>query len=406
MQFRILESLIEYAGIGTRRLPKNASLIMMKFACCMAFAGYKLNSGGADGSDTSFETGAKIAYDAMAAMDDRLVPGHYGHVMNVFLPWQGFNGRMGKRPEGYISSCPEQAKIITAPFHPNWDRLKDAPKKMMARNAMQALSEALNRPVRFVMCQTPDGAYSSAMTSSKTGGTGQAIRIAEHYGVSIYNIQNPEHLKKVMEWISYYDTKISSMYGISPVKLVDDFMATFVGIKNRVEGDLVAMANQGEVDVLVHGCNCFDMNSGIAKSVRETFPEAFKAHTALKRGDKSKLGDYTSVTVERAGKKVHIVNAYTQYAWGRDENTLYVDYEATRKVLEKIANDFPTGRIGIPRIGSGLGNGCWVTMSNIINVQFKSRDFVLVDLPDGYDLKMDKAPSRDCDDNGQYGMFG
>jgi hypothetical protein len=406
MSFDKLDWQVEYAGIGTRKLPRNPSILLMKFACCMAFAGYKVNSGAADGCDTSFETGAKIAYDAMAAMDSRLTPGHYGKVMNIFLPWQGFNGRVGGRAEGYISTSSPQAQVITAPFHPNWAGLKQGAQKMMSRNAMQALSEALNKPVRFVMCQTPDGAFTKAMTSSKTGGTGQAIRIAEHYGVKIYNTKNEEHLSKVLEWIAYYDEKIYKMYGVSPTQLVDDFMSTFVGVNNRVEGDLIQMANKGEVDILIHGCNCFDMNSGIAKQVRETFPEAFEADRKLKKGDKSKLGSYTSATVERAGKPVHIVNSYTQYNWGREEDVLYVDYEKMRKSLEKIAEDFPTGKIGIPRIGSGLGNGCWVTLSNIINVAFKGRDLVLVDLPPGYEPKIEKTKGRTVDEGGQLGMFG
>lgn len=405
MDFTFPEYQGEYAGIGTRRLPRNSSILMMKFACCMAFAGYVVNSGGADGSDTSFETGAKIAYDAMVKMNQSLTAGAYGKVMNIFLPWQGFNGREGGRPQGYITSCPDEAKIITAPFHPNWARLKPQVQKLMSRNAMQALSEKLDKPVRFVMCETPDGAFTASMTNSGTGGTGQAIRIANHYGINVYNMKNLDHLKKVQEWIDYYDEKIQKLHGVSPVAMVDDFMKTFVGLNNRVEGNLVQMANRGEVDILVHGCNCFHMNSGIAKSIRETFPEAYKAHQSLKQGDKSKLGNYTMATVERAGKPVHIINAYTQYTWGREPDVLYVDYEATRKVFEKIVNDFPKGRIGIPRIGSGLGNGCWVTVSNIIKTQTKGRDLVLVDLPEGYDLDPEPVYSKQNNDP-QLSMFG
>lgn len=405
MMYRFSDFEKEYAGIGTRRLPRKSSILLMKFACCMAFAGYSLNSGGADGSDTSFETGAKIAYDAMCAMDPSLIPGNYGKVMSVFLPWKGFNGRNGGRDEGYITNCPQEAMIITAPFHPNWNRLKDSHKKMMSRNAMQALSESLNRPVKFVMCETPDAANTAAMTSGNTGGTGQAIRIADHYGVKVYNTKNPGDLKMVEDWISYYDDKIIKKYGVSPVSLVDNYLRNFIGINNRIEGDLVQMANRGEIDVLVHGCNCFDMNSGIAKSVREIFPEAFEAHKQLKKGDKSKLGSYTMATVKRAGKDVHVVNAYTQYKWGRDEDELYVDYEKTRKVFEKISVDFPNSRIGIPRIGAGLGNGCWVTLSNIINVAMKNRDLVLVDLPEGYDLNV-KMSKKNENDNFQIGLFG
>jgi len=41
-----------------------------------------------------------------------------------------------------------------------------------------------------------------------------------------------------------------------------------------VEGDLIKMALGGEFDLIVHGCNCFcTMGAGIAKTIREYFPE-------------------------------------------------------------------------------------------------------------------------------------
>jgi hypothetical protein len=109
------------------------------------------------------------------------------------------------------------------------------------------------------------------------------------------------------------------------------------------------------------------MASGIAKGVRETFPEAYTAFMKHKKGDRKSLGLIDIVPVQRSGKKITIVNAFTQYNYGRDVDTLYVDYEAVRKSFKAVAQAFDTKvRIGIPRIGAGLGNGCWVTISNII----------------------------------------
>ena len=42
-----------------------------------------------------------------------------------------------------------------------------------------------------------------------------------------------------------------------------------------IEGDLIQLALDGEFDLIIHGCNCFcSMGAGIAKSIREIFPEA------------------------------------------------------------------------------------------------------------------------------------
>jgi hypothetical protein len=52
----------------------------------------------------------------------------------------------------------------------------------MNRNAMQILGEDGNTPVEMVVCWTKDGKAS--------GGTGQALRIAEYYSIPIFNLKN------------------------------------------------------------------------------------------------------------------------------------------------------------------------------------------------------------------------
>jgi hypothetical protein len=50
----------------------------------------------------------------------------------------------------------------------------------MARNAMQILGEDLQTPTEFVIAWTIDGRDS--------GGTGQALRMADYYGIPIFNL--------------------------------------------------------------------------------------------------------------------------------------------------------------------------------------------------------------------------
>lgn len=50
----------------------------------------------------------------------------------------------------------------------------------------------------------------------------------------------------------------------------------------RVEGDLVKMANMGKFDLILHGCNCRNtMGSGIAKQIKDKFPDAYEADTKM-----------------------------------------------------------------------------------------------------------------------------
>lgn len=43
-------------------------------------------------------------------------------------------------------------------------------------------------------------------------------------------------------------------------------------------GDLIKLAKKGKFDIIVHGCNCFcEMGAGIARQIKKTFPEAYRA---------------------------------------------------------------------------------------------------------------------------------
>ena len=64
----------------------------------------------------------------------------------------------------------------------------------MARNAMQVLGPNLDDPSAFIVCWTPD-ASDGSKTSPKTGGTGQALRIAHEYKIPVYNLADDRYKK-------------------------------------------------------------------------------------------------------------------------------------------------------------------------------------------------------------------
>jgi O-acetyl-ADP-ribose deacetylase (regulator of RNase III) len=144
-----------------------------------------------------------------------------------------------------------------------------------------------------------------------------------------------------------------------------------------IKGDLIKLVLQGEFHVIIHGCNCFNvMGSGIAKQIKKIFPEAYKEDLLTKRGDKNKLGNYSSISVERNGFLFSVVNAYTQYNYGYG---LQVDYEAVREVFKRIKNDFHGLKIGYPKIGAGLGGGDWNIISKIIDEELYDENHILVE---------------------------
>lgn len=393
-----------YAGIGSRQITKNTSLVMMQYACCMAFYGGKVSSGKADGSDTSFETGAKVAYDAMVQIFPELPPRQYSNVLSVHLPWPGFNGQQVNEYEGYFYTEPTEASLeIVKKYHPAGSNLAKGPKSMMARNTLQVMDRHMNRLARFVVCETPDGAYTGQMTSFKSGGTGQAIRIASDRMVNVYNLKHPPHFKKITDWINDADAKIKEEYGVSPKNLIDDFLSSHIGIKRSCTGNLVEMALNGEIDVLVHGCNLSSYNAGIAKEIRNKIPQAYDSFLNTKKGDIKKLGTIDTVDVIKDGKAFSVVNAFVQPKYGRDPSQVYVDYQALRKCFKQIAKDFDRNKIiAIPRIGAGLANGCWVTISNIISQEMAHHNILLVDF-DETGLVNTKEPNFH-DDGDQLGL--
>lgn len=149
------------------------------------------------------------------------------------------------------------------------------------------------------------------------------------------------------------------------------------------KGDLIKLAKQGEFDIIAHGCNCFcTMNSGIARQIKQVFPGSFKADLRTNRADRSKLGQTTSYydTLD----DVVIINMYTQYNYGRDPDTQYVDYTAVRSCMKHLKayadsciNNTP--RIGLPKIGAGLANGDWKVISKIIEEELEDYQVTVVE---------------------------
>jgi len=122
---------------------------------------------------------------------------------------------------------------------------------------------------------------------------------------------------------------------------------------NIIKGDLLALGKDGTFDIIVHGCNCFNMmGGGIAYQISNQFPDAKLADDETVRGDAGKLGTYT---VGMSGRLV-ILNAYTQYGISRDNADVF-DYLAFERVLTKIALRFGSYKIGLPLIGMGLAGG-------------------------------------------------
>lgn len=177
-----------YAGIGSRRTPPDILKIMQRLAAKLEADGWILRSGGAKGADSAFEAGVKD-------------PAH----KEIYLPWNGFLGRQHNPSRGVfagprLESWDEAMKTLR--FHPAPERLQGINpangraydnRGLMARNAYQVLGPDLAAHSRMVVAWTPGGLGS--------GGTGQAIRIADHYNIPVRDLGNHGILYRTLQYL-------------------------------------------------------------------------------------------------------------------------------------------------------------------------------------------------------------
>ena len=157
----------------------------------------------------------------------------------------------------------------------------------------------------------------------------------------------------------------------------------------EIEVDVVelieSLSDNKTLNVLVNQCNCQNvMGKGIAKAISTAYPEVARADNATKAGDKAKLGTYSYARVK---ENVVIANAYGQFNYGwlnpLDSNGRQTDYEALRKSLTAIRDDF-TGRsthpviFYVPKyIGQSNAKGNPRIIQPMVKEIFKEHDLIL-----------------------------
>lgn len=133
---------------------------------------------------------------------------------------------------------------------------------------------------------------------------------------------------------------------------------------------------KSKCEIIIHGCNCFNtMGKGIAAVVKKEFPLAFDSDQRTTKGDRSKLGKYTSATDTSAkyGTKT-IVNAYTQFTFW-DKNDMFCQ-KSFDLVISDIIKDFKQP-MAMPAIGLGLANGKLPKIMDTLLIESQKQDIHL-----------------------------
>ena len=114
--------------------------------------------------------------------------------VTLFLPWRHYESR-------WVNAAIDNGanfQTLEKKDREAWnsvEKIHPAPHKLTrGGQALHARNFLIMQGVDFVICWTKDGKAS--------GGTGQALRIAEERGIPVRNLQNPETRKKVETWLS------------------------------------------------------------------------------------------------------------------------------------------------------------------------------------------------------------
>lgn len=153
---------MRYAGIGSRQTPPDVLRLMHDIAGALAELGWHLHSGHAEGADRAFEDGCDAA----------------GGTKSIWT----------------ARDADWDCIFLSSHFHPAWDRCGSYARALHGRNAYIALGQDLLTPVDMVVCWTPGAAV--------TGGTGQALRIAQHYSIPVRNLADPIVRERTERWLS------------------------------------------------------------------------------------------------------------------------------------------------------------------------------------------------------------
>lgn len=167
-----------YTGVGSRQAALDAMRRATAYATRLAELGWTMRSGRADGMDKAWERGA-------------------GPNAEIYLPERNFGGRGGRGSEWVARTVvprpTAEAYEMAEQFHPNWKACGQFARDCHARNCHQVLGLTLDLPSRFLACWTPGG--------RRTGGTAQAMRVADAHDVPVFNIATQDGIDALAAFI-------------------------------------------------------------------------------------------------------------------------------------------------------------------------------------------------------------
>jgi hypothetical protein len=201
-----LNKYIPFTGIGAEHAPKHITDVLTEIGYLLAVTGRTLRSGGSKGCSMAFEAGANNAFKKSLCEQRPLTPkvsSAYHPVKEIFLPYRGFENHADDAYFEYDNAL--KARIIgfikSGVLCEHFDEIQNPflIKDYVAR-VFQLLGKTLNKPSKFMICWSPDGARTHEESSPKIGQTYVSICLAEILKIQTFNMENKSDFDKIVEW--------------------------------------------------------------------------------------------------------------------------------------------------------------------------------------------------------------
>lgn len=135
---------------------------------------------------------------------------------------------------------------------------------------------------------------------------------------------------------------------------------------NYKKGNLMSC----EEEAFGHGANCKKtMGKGVAKFVKEKYPELYMADQNSPTTENERLGNFTKAKL-RNGKTGY--NIYSQFDYRKKygDSDINVNYRALESGIKNTLEDMVKNglkSLALPKIGCGLAGGDWAIVENMLN---------------------------------------
>lgn len=199
-------------------------------------------------------------------------------------------------------------------------------------------------------------------------------------------------------WECFHDPDTLNEYKTQCLADGTDFDALLRSLENQygkiippktaieMQGDIMSPNRTGHEVLVCHQVNCMGvMGAGLAKQLRDLFPQMYRSYKALCNMASDKrtlLGQIDTCPVNYNGYDYTIVSIFGQEHYGK--GGCFTDYDALRKAFQTIrgmASPLParvSTRVRIPyRLGCGLAGGDWNVVISIIQEELLDHDIIV-----------------------------